>query len=101
MFVRSHDNDSGERCRAVLPNDETPQTATLAGRPDDPVLRSYVLAELRRAALRARLASPTSMPSVLRLKPGLIGPQDAVEALADAGALEYLEATPTNTGSAS
>ena len=85
--------------RAVLPNDETPQTATLAGRPDDPVLRSYVLAELQRAALRARLASPTSMPSVLRLKP--VGPQDAVEALADAGALEYLEATPTNTGSAS
>ena len=69
-------------------------------RPGDyPVLRSYVLAELQRAALRARLASPTSMPSVLRLKP--VGPQDAVEALADAGALEYLEATPTNTGSAS
>jgi hypothetical protein len=82
------------------PKQETLQTATTARRPDGPVLRGYVLAELRCAALRARLAVADIDAIGIALKTGIIGPQDAVEALADAGGLDYLEATLTNPGAA-
>jgi hypothetical protein len=82
------------------PRHETMQTATRAPKPDGPVLRGYVLAELRCAALRARLAAADIDAIGIALKTGMIGPQDAVEALADTSALDYLGATTTNTGAA-
>jgi hypothetical protein len=61
---------------------------------DEPDFCKYVLAELRCAALRARLAACDIDAIGIALVGGWIGPRDAIEAIADAGAIDYLEPTP-------
>jgi hypothetical protein len=60
---------------------------------DDAEFRKYVLSELRCAALRARLAANDITSIGIALKRGMIGPRDALEAVADAGALDYVQPT--------
>jgi hypothetical protein len=61
---------------------------------DDPDFRDYVLAELRCASLRARLAACDIDSLGIALRAGWIGPRDAIDAIAEAGALEYIDPTP-------
>ena len=61
---------------------------------DDRELREYVLSELRCAALRARLAACDIDSIGIALRGGMIGSRDALDALADVDALDYLEPTP-------
>ena len=69
----------------------------IANQPDGPQLRSYVLAGLRCAALRARLAAADIDVIGIALNAGWIGSHEAIEALADAGALDYLDEPPSTT----
>lgn len=53
----------------------------------------YLLAELRCAALRARLQQADIEAVGIALKAGWIGPEQAVEALADADCLQLIGAS--------
>jgi hypothetical protein len=53
--------------------------------------RDYLLAELRRAALRARLWQADIEAIGIALKAGWLTPEQAVEALADCDCLQLIE----------
>ena len=74
-------------------------TAHILNRPDGPALREYVLGELRCAGMRARLAAIDIDTIGLALKSHMIGPHEAIEWLADAGALDYVDPTPPEVSS--
>ena len=66
----------------------------ITGLPDGPALRSYVLDELRCAAMRARLAALDIDAIGVALSHDWITPDDAIAAVPDAGALDYVTPTP-------
>jgi hypothetical protein len=60
-----------------------------------PIARiDYLLAEMRCAALRARLLQADIEAIGLALKGGVVTPEQAVELLSDCGALRYIDPTP-------
>jgi len=58
--------------------------------------REYVLAELRCAHLRARLAQLDIEAAGIALRAHMIAPEVALEWLADADALKYVEPAPAD-----
>ena len=62
-------------------------------RPDGPRLRAYLLAELRCAALRARLAANDIDAIGIALNGDLITSIEAIELLDDADAIRFLVPT--------
>jgi len=67
-----------------------------AGRDQTPGMNyhDYVLAELRCAVLRARLAQEDIKAVGMALKGGVINADQAIEILGDCDALQYIEPTP-------
>lgn len=67
--------------------------AAIPRAPRQPNNRSYcdyVLAELRCASIRARLAASDIEAAAIALRGGMIDPETALAWLRDAGALEYV-----------
>lgn len=67
--------------------------------PDGLAFRKYVLAELRCAIMRTRLAALDIETAGIALRCGIIAPETALEWLADAGALDYV--MPATAGASS
>jgi hypothetical protein len=85
-----------QQYRTIAPRSSLGKSADLLARAAErPPLREYVLGELRCAALRARLAAADIDTIGVALNSGMIEPQTALEWLADAGAFDYVEPTPS------
>jgi hypothetical protein len=69
--------------------DALDRVETTSPKPEASGFRQYVLAELRCARLRARLAALDIECTGIALKIGLIEPEVAFEWLCDAGALKF------------
>jgi hypothetical protein len=74
--------------------DAATNVRALAKQCDGATFRGYVLAELRCAAMRARLAALDIEAAGLALRSGMIDADTALTWLADAGALDYVAPSP-------